>query len=126
VGVIAATLIDGFVVPIIGAAYAADVPAALSGAVAALRLCAAAVQVATVFGLGATSLALALWSINLLRTSATPVRLSAAVGLIAAVAPAIVFLMTGMIITAHTVVAIILPEAIWYGAVGVLLVRRLI
>jgi hypothetical protein len=123
--IITAALIDGFVIPIVAASYAADTPAALPGAVAALRLCGAAIQVASVFGLGAISVALALWSIDLLRTAATPVRLTGALGLIAAVAPAIVLLMAGMIITAHTLVAIILPEAIWYGAVGVLLVRRL-
>jgi hypothetical protein len=126
VAIVAAALIDGFVIPIIAAAYAADGSAALPQAVTALRLCGAAIQVASVFGLGATSVALALWSIDLLRTSAAPVRLTAAVGLIAAVAPATVFFLTGMTITTHTLVAIILPEAIWYGAVGVLLVRRLI
>jgi hypothetical protein len=126
VAIIAAALIDGFVIPIVAASYAADTPAALPGAVAALRLCAAAIQVASVFGLGAISVALALWSVNLLATAATPVRVTAAVGLIAAVAPTVVFLTTGMILTAHLLVAIILPEAIWYGAVGVLLVRRLI
>jgi len=126
VGIIAAALIDGFVVPLIATAYAADAPAALPGAVAALRLCGAAIQAATAFGLAATSIALALWSINLVRTSAIPVRLTGAVGLIAAVAPAIVFFVTGMTVTTHTLVAIMLPEAIWYGAVGVLLVRRII
>lgn len=121
---IGAGLIDGFVIPGIVGAYRGEAASALTGGVAVLRLCGSAIQAATAFGFAAISVAIGSWSIGLFRVPLAPVRAAAGVGSLAAVVPIVVFVASGSVFTAHGLVWLLLPQAVWYVVIGALLIRR--
>ena len=120
-GITTAALIDGFAVPSVAGIYASTPDAALG----ALRVCGAAIQIATAFGFAALSIAIVLWATGLLRTPTVAARATGAIGVLAAVLPAVVYLATGATFRASTLPWLVLPEAVWYVALGLLLIRRL-
>jgi len=64
-GLLAAGLIDGFVLPEIAARFVAASPAARDAAVATLAACGVAVNVLTAFGIVAMAIAIGAWSLDL-------------------------------------------------------------
>jgi hypothetical protein len=119
---IGAAILDGFVIPSVASGYAGASPNALAGAVAVLRLCGAAVQAAGALGVTAISIAIALWSVGLVR-GAGALRLTGIVGLSAAALPAPVFAFGGAMLTPHLLGAIAVGQAVWYLGVAALLIR---
>lgn len=121
IALIGAALVDGFVIPLIAAAYAADPAQSPAQAVALFRLCFAAIQAATDLGLVAQSVAIVLWSVGLVR-SAGAARIVGILG-VAALYPPIALGMHGTV-SAHLLVGIVAAQAAWYLGVTVLLLRR--
>jgi hypothetical protein len=122
VAMIGAAIVDGFVVPIMAAAYAGAPPSALPGAVAVLRFCGAVIQAATMLGIATISVAILLWSIGLLR-SAGELRPIGIVGGLVAALPAVVLGFGGSTLNPHLLGAIAIGQAVWYLGIGLLLVR---
>jgi hypothetical protein len=121
---ISAALIDGFLVPEIGSSYfqaASNTPA---DGVALLRFCSIAIQVFTKTGVIAVSVAILLWSASLIRAGRGPL-LAAVIGVAVVLLEVYVFMSGGPAITAHTIVPIVVAMAVWYFAIGLLLMAGL-
>jgi len=119
-----AGLIDGFFTPLVAAANANASGAALTGVITVLAGGAAMIQVLTAFGFTAMSLGILLWSIGMLVTAGA-VRYAGLAGLVAAIVPVIIVASTHRIAVA-TLMIIVLVQAVWYAAVGVLMIRRVL
>ena len=122
VGMIGAALIDGFVIPALGARYASASPQNAAMAMHLLAAAAATIQVLSKFAIAATAVALALWSVGLVRATGG-LRAAGLIGLASAVLPVIVLVMTRQL-NPHSLGVILSIQTIWYVAVGVLLIRR--
>lgn len=116
-----AAFIDGFLAPEIGAGYLSGPQPTADAGLAFLRLCSIAVQLFTKSGVIAISIAILLWSISFVRTGRGPL-LAAIIGVIAALSQAYIFA-RGSVITAHTIVFIVVAQMLWYFIVGLLLTR---
>jgi hypothetical protein len=120
--IIGAALIDGFLVPGLGARYATGSPAQIAVAVQLLWACGSAIQVLTKLWLFASSLAVIAWSIGMLRGTA----LVRGLGIFGLAASVLVIGLGGFggSISPHTFVAgIILGQTLWSVVVGTLMVR---
>jgi hypothetical protein len=122
-GMIGAALIDGFFVPDFASRFADATPAAAAAATPLLLAGAVMIQILTKLGIIATSLAIVLWSIALFR-SAFAVRIVAVAGCIAGLLPVILLTYSISTLTPHNLLGIIGAQALWYAAIGVLLIRR--
>ncbi len=118
---IGAALIDGFLVPALAARYAAATPASAGIALDILAACAATIQVLTKFGIGATALAVTLWSAGLVR-SAGALRTTGIVGFASEALSIAVLVFVGHL-NPHSLGAIVIVQSIWYCAIGALLIR---
>ena len=118
---IGAALIDGFLVPGLAARAVHAVPGVVDATFVVLGACALAIQVCTKLGLVATSVAVLLWSVDLL--SAPPRAPAVAViGVVTAlVAPAIAF--ATAYVNPQILGAIVILQAAWYVSVAALLLR---
>ena len=119
---IVAAMISGFLIPEIAARYAAASPNGLQFAVQVIAICADTNQLFAKLGVIGMSLAMLLWSIDLVR-SRELVRVTGVLGL-AAGAIAVAVLFFGGRLTPPTLGIIVLAQAIWYCAIGALLIRR--
>jgi hypothetical protein len=120
-GFVGAGLLDGFVVPAIASQYAGASHTVATAGVALLSFCAIGIQLFTKFGVIAMCVATLLWSASLLRAGRAP--LYAALAGIAVALGQIFILATGAPITAHSIVFVVGAQALWYLAVGLLLIR---
>ncbi|HTD38427.1 MAG TPA: hypothetical protein VK669_13000 [Candidatus Limnocylindrales bacterium] len=118
---IAAALIDGFLIPAIAARFASADPQTVRTALVLLTVCAAAIQIATKTWLLASSTAIALWSFGLVRQRGI-VRAAGAGGIAATVLALAVVAFTGNF-DPHTLGVVVLAQALWYVAIGALLIR---
>ncbi|MBV8370868.1 MAG: hypothetical protein JO036_18290 [Candidatus Eremiobacteraeota bacterium] len=118
-----AALIDGFLVSDVARNYAGASREALRDGAAILSACSAAIQVLTKFGVVAFSVAIALWSADLVRDGARA-RIVAIIGFAAAVISLVVLFGAGRFIVPLTLSAIVLAQGIWYIAVASLLVQE--
>jgi hypothetical protein len=121
---IVAAMISGFLISGIAARYATASPEGLAFAAQAIAICAGAVQLFGKLGVIGMTLAIVLWSADLVRTPGS-VRLTGALGF-AAGALAVAMLVFGGHLTPQTLGIIVLGQAIWYCAVGALLIRRVL
>ncbi|MFN2459429.1 MAG: hypothetical protein ABR591_01855 [Candidatus Velthaea sp.] len=120
-----AALIDGFFIAAVAAANANASGAALAGVVAVIAGGAAMIQVLTAFGFVALSCGILLWSLRLVR-SAGSVRYAGVLGIAAAVIPPVSVMTSRLHITPGTLVSTLVPEALWYAAIGTLMIRRIL
>lgn len=120
---IGAALIDGFVVPDVASLYAGASLENVKVAQQLLALCALCIQVLSKFGLVAESIAIAAWSIGLVRMAGAP-RAAGIIGVVAGVLPAVFLLGGGVHLTPQSLLALVTVQAIWYLAIGALLIRR--
>jgi hypothetical protein len=118
--VLFAGLLDGFAIPSVAVAYAGR-PDGAAGALQLITLCAILIQVCTKFWLFATSAAVGLWSFPLLRAHG----MLRAIGVLGIAASVLIIAGTAMSATvnAHTLGALMLLQAIWTIAIGVLMIR---
>jgi hypothetical protein len=121
---IVAATISGFLVSAIAARYATASPNGLQFAVQVIAICGQLIQLFGKLGVIGMSLAIVVWSIDLVRLPRF-VRMTGIVGF-AAGAFAIGTLVFGAHLTPQTLGAIVLGQAIWYCAVGALLIRRVL
>jgi hypothetical protein len=119
---IVAATISGFLVTDIAARYATASPNNLQFAVQVIAICGEIVQIFGKLGVIGMSLAIILWSVDLVRHAGV-VRVTGILGF-AAGAFAVVMLVFGGHLTPQTLGAIVLGQAIWYCALGALLIRR--
>jgi hypothetical protein len=117
---ISAALIDGFLVPEIGSSYLQAPSNTPDDGVAFLRFCSIAIQVFTKTGVIAVSVAILLWSAALIRAGRGPL-LAAVAGVAVVLLQVYVFMRNGPAITAHTIIPIVVSMAVWYFAIGLLL-----
>ncbi len=120
---IGAALIDGFLTPSIASHFPASSADEIRGAEQLLRFGAIAIQILTRFGLMAMSAGVFIWSIGLLRG---PVALVATgfIGILSSIAVVLAITIGNAHITPHVLVVIVAVQAIWYLAIGSLLVRE--
>ena len=118
-----AALIDGFVIPAVARTYVGASPEVLRNGAGILVACSAAIQVLTKFGVVAFSVAITLWSADLVRDGARA-RIVAIIGFAAAVISLVVLFGAGRFIVPLTLSVIVLAEGIWYIAVASLLVQE--
>jgi hypothetical protein len=118
---ISAALIDGFLAPEIGSSYLRAASNTPDDGVALLRFCSIAIQVFTKTGVIAVSVAILLWSAALIRAGREPL-LAAVVGVAVVLLQVYVFMHSGPAITAHTIIPIVVSMAVWYFAIGLLLI----
>jgi hypothetical protein len=119
---IGAAVIDGFLVPGIAAQYAGASPDDVKLAIHLLGTCALTIQVLTKIGLVAISIAILMWSLNLIRARGTA-RIVGIVGVAAGIIPAGVLLFGALYLTPSSLGAIFSAHAIWYFAIAALLMR---
>jgi hypothetical protein len=117
-----AAMIDGFFVPAIGMSYLHADGSTVETGFALLRSCSIAIQLFTKASIIATSIAIVLWSISIVRVGRTAM-LAAAVGVLAALAQFSILIYGGQVITAHTIVFVVVAQMIWYFVIGILLTR---
>lgn len=118
---IAAAMISGFVIPDIAARFANAPPDAMKVAVQVIAIGAGTNQLFAKLGVIGMSLAIVLWSADLVRTPGF-VRMAGILGF-AAGALALGMLVSGVHLTPLTLGVIVLGHALWYCALGALLVR---
>lgn len=119
---IVAATISGFLIPDIAARYATASPQGLQFAVQVISICGESVQLFGKLGVIGMTLAIALWSVDLIRARSI-VRMAGILGFGAA-ALAVAMILSGTHLTPQTLGIIVLAQAIWYCAVGALLIRR--
>jgi hypothetical protein len=120
-GMIGAALLDGFLIPALGARYAVPSPRDAAAAVTILAAIGAAVQVLSKFAVAATALAIALWSVGLVRAGGA-LRAAGFIGIASAVLPLVV-LIASRHLDPHSLGVIVALQALWYVTIGALLVR---
>jgi hypothetical protein len=121
---IGAALIDGFITPDVAAHYAGASQENIFVAARLLSYGGVAIQNLTKLGIWAISLAMLLWSANLLRTPGA-LRYTGVLGCVAALIP-IVVLITQHHITPSSLGVIVLAQGVWYIAIATLLLRKLV
>jgi hypothetical protein len=119
---ILAAMTDGFFVPAVGMAYLHATSADTDIALALIRFCSIAIQLFTRTSIIATSIAILLWSISLMRAGRGAM-LAAVIGFLAVVAQFGILIYGHKIITAHTIMFVVVAQMIWYFVVGVLLTK---
>jgi hypothetical protein len=119
---IVAAMTSGFLIPGIAVRYAAASPAGLQFAAQVIAICAEIIQLFGKLGVIGMTLAVVLWSVDLVRVPG-PVRMTGILGF-AAGALAVAMLLFAGHLTPQTLGIIVLGQAVWYCAVGVLLIRR--
>lgn len=120
---IVAAMISGFVIPDVAARYAHAPPDGMTFAVQVIAIAAGVNQLFARLGVIGMSVAIVLWSADLVRTSGF-VRITGAVGFGAAAVQAGVLAFGGRL-TPLTLEIVVLAQAIWYCALGTLLVREI-
>ena len=120
-----AALTDGFLVPEIGSRFLQAPSNVADDGIALLKLSSIAIQVFTKTGVIAISVAILLWSASLVRAGPGPL-LAAVVGVAVVLVQLAVLTWGGPTITAHTILPIVGAMAVWYFAIGFLLMARLI
>ena len=120
-----AALIDGFVAPEIGSSFLQAPSDIADDGIALLKLCSIVIQVFTKTGVITTSVAILLWSAALIRAGRGPL-LAAVVGVAVVLVQVFVLAYGGPTITAHTIIPIVVAMAVWYFAIGLLLMAGLI
>ncbi len=121
-GLLAAGLIDGFVLPEIVAQFVDASPAVQDAAVATLAACGVAVNVLTAFGIVAMAIAIAAWSLDLARDVGES-RIAGIVGFVSALLTVLVLVEGGPSLSAHTLIAVLCVQGVWYVWIAVLLAR---
>ena len=122
VNMIGAALIDGFLIPALVSRSAGASPQSIDVALQVIAAAAAAIQILTKFAIAVTAVAVTSWSVALVRSSGAS-RTAGFVGLASAVA-SVVVLVTTHRLNPHSLGVIVGVQAIWYGTIGVLLMRR--
>ncbi len=112
-GLLAAGLIDGFVLPGIVARSVAGSPAARDAAVATLAACGVAINVFTAFGIVAMAIAIAAWSFDLARDVGGS-RIAGIVGFVSALLTVSVLVAGGPSLRPHTLIAVLCVQGVWY------------
>lgn len=118
---IAAALIDGFLIPAIAARFASADQQTVRTALVLVTACAAAIQIATKTWLLATSAAIALWSVGLLRERGL-VRAAGAGGIAATALALGLIAFTGNF-DPHSLGVVVLAQTLWYVSIGALMIR---
>jgi 1-aminocyclopropane-1-carboxylate deaminase/D-cysteine desulfhydrase-like pyridoxal-dependent ACC family enzyme len=121
---IVAAMISGFVIPDIAARYAHASADGMTFAVQVIAIGAGVNQAFARLGVIGMSLAIVLWSADLVRTPGF-VRITGALGFVAGALAGGVLVLGGRL-TPLTLGIVVLGQAIWYCAVGVLLVREVL
>jgi hypothetical protein len=121
---IVAATISGFLIPEIAARYATASPSNMQFAVQVISICGELIQLFGKLGVIGMSLAIVLWSVDLIPLPRY-VRVTGALGLAVGLF-AVAMLVFGGPLTPRTLGAIVLGQAIWYCAVGTLLIRRVL
>lgn len=121
---IVAATISGFLVSEIAARYTTASPNGMQFAVQVIAICGQVIQLFGKLGVIGMSLAIVLWSIDLVQRRRF-VRMTGILGF-AAGTFALGMLVFGGHLTPQTLGAIVLGQAIWYCAVGALLIRRVL
>ena len=121
-GLLAAGLIDGFVLPEIAARFVAASPAARDAAVATLAACGVAVNVLTAFGIVAMAIAIGAWSLDLVRDVGES-RIAGIVGFVSALLTVSVLVAGGPSLRPHMLIAVLCVQGVWYVWIAALLAR---
>jgi hypothetical protein len=121
---IVAAMTSGFVISGIAARYATASPKGLEFAAQAIGVGAGVVQLFGKLGVIGMTVAIVLWSIDLVRSPGS-IRLTGVLGF-AAGALAVAIVVFGGHLTPQTLGVIVAGQAIWYCAVGALLIRRVL
>jgi hypothetical protein len=121
---IVAATVSGFLVSDIASRYATAAPNNLQFAVQVIAICGEIIQLFGRLGVIGMSLAVVLWSIDLVRLTGVA-RAAGILGFVAG-AFALAMLVFGGHLTPQTLGAIVLGQAIWYCAIGALLIRRVL
>ena len=122
--VIGAALIDGFLTPAIAERYAGTPPDVLKTVIPFLLVGALAIQILSKFGFVAMSIGVAFWSADLFMTPGV-LRVTGAIGFVSGIVAVGLLAFAGHL-NPHSLGAIVIVQAVWYLAVAVLLVRRLV
>ena len=121
-GMIGEALLDGFLIPALAARYASASPQDSDIALHVIAAAGAAIQILTKFAIAVTAVAVTSWSVALVRSSGAS-RLAGVVGFVSA-AVAIVVLVSTHRLNPHTLGVIVGVQSLWYGTIGILLMRR--
>jgi hypothetical protein len=115
--------LDGFVVADFSVRCAAAAQACGAAETAILGLLGIVIQDLTKVGLAATSVAVLCWSIALLGGKAWAARAVGGLGLVCGLGPLAVLLASRLVLTPHSLAAILLASSLWGLAVAALMVR---
>ena len=121
VAMIGAALVDGFLVPAVGESYLSAPQSTADMGFALLRFCSIAIQLFTKSGVILISAAILSWSVSLIRGGRGPI-LAAVAGVAAVLLQVYILAYGGPAITAHTIVLVVAAMAVWYCAIGLLLI----
>ncbi|MDP9017257.1 MAG: hypothetical protein M3N19_02915 [Candidatus Eremiobacteraeota bacterium] len=116
-----AALIDGFLIPQFASRYVGEAAETLRAVVPLIHFCAIAIQVLTKFGFAVMSVAVVLWSTDLLFLRGAP-RLVGAIGIASSLISALLIATSGYI-NPHSLGIIVAVQAIWYLGVATLLIK---
>ena len=121
-GMIGAALLDGFLTPSLAARYGGASAQSIDVTLHVLAAVGVAIQVLTKFAIAVTAVAVASWSVGLVRSSGAS-RTAGLVGLASALV-AVVILVTMHRLNPHSLGVIVAVQSIWYGTIGILMMRR--
>jgi len=120
-GMIGAALIDGFLIPALASRYAGASPQSIDTALHVIAAAAAAIQILSKFAIAVTAVAVASWSVGLVRSTGT-LRTAGFVGLASAVVSVVILISTRHL-NPHSLGIIVGLQSIWYATIGILLMR---
>jgi hypothetical protein len=122
VNMIGAALLDGFLIPALASRSAGASPQSIDVALQVITAAATAIQILTKFAIAVTAVAVASWSVGLVRSSGVS-RTAGFVGLASAVVSVVILISTRHL-NPHSLGVIVAVQSIWYGTIGILLIRR--
>ena len=121
---VGAALVDGFLTPAIAERYAGAPPDAVKTAIQLLLVGALAIQILSKLGIVAMSAGVVLWSVDLLASPGI-LRTAGVIGVASGIVTVAVLAFAGHL-NPHSLGAVVTIQAVWYLAVAVLLLRRLV
>lgn len=122
-----AMLFDGFIIPQLAGLFLAAGPLQAEAGLAVMRACSVVIQVFSKAGLLAHSIAMLAWSCAAIRRGQglQGKRLCKALGIAAAVLPAVLMLCTEVTLTRQTLLLMFTAQAVWYLLAACLLYYKL-
>lgn len=122
-GLLAAGVIDGFILPELAARFVAASPGSQVAVITTLTACSVAVNVLTGLALIAMAIAISAWSLDLAYDPGES-RVAGIVGFVSAALTIAVLVMSGPSLNPNSLIAVIGAQGVWYIWIALLLARE--